>query len=62
MNPRIAEHLKPLAGSALSWVGAITTWQEHIEWFVKVGAGAAAFVASVVTIRSILRKDKKPSE
>jgi hypothetical protein len=57
--------MKPVFGSLLAWTGTLTAWQAHIEWFFKIGASAAAILVSVLTVRSLLRRDPlwtKPKE
>lgn len=41
-----------------SGLGAITAWQEHIDWFFRVGASVAAIIAGALTIASLIRKRK----
>jgi hypothetical protein len=62
MNDRLVENFKPAMGTLAAWLGTLTAWQAHVEWFLKVGASAAAIIVSVLTIRSLLRKERKPSE
>lgn len=62
MNDRLVENFKPVLGTLAAWTGTLTAWQTHIEWFLKVGASTAAIVVSILTIRSLLRKERKPSE
>jgi hypothetical protein len=62
MNERLFEHLKPMLGTVAAWTGTITAWQQHVEWFLKVGASTGAIVVSILTVRSLLRKEKKAPE
>ena len=39
-----------------SGIGAITAWQEHVDWFLRVGASCVAITAGVLTIVSLIRK------
>lgn len=54
----ITERVKILIGNILAWTGAVTTWQGQLEWFVRMSAGIAALIVSILTIRSLLRKEK----
>ena len=62
MNDRLVDHVKPLLGTLAAWTGTLTAWQAHVEWMLQVGASSAAIIVSILTIRSLLRKEKKPSE
>lgn len=55
---RLTDNLKPLLGTVTAWAGTVTAWQAHIEWLFKVGASAAAIVVSIMTIRSLIRKER----
>lgn len=58
----LIEKVKMLAANLFAWGGAIAPWQQHIEWFVRVSAGTAALVVSILTIRSLLRKERERSK
>lgn len=55
----ITDRVKIVSGNVLAWMGAVTSWQGQVEWFIRVSAGLAALVVSLLTIRSLLRKEKK---
>jgi hypothetical protein len=46
-------------GAATSGVGAVASWQTQIDWLFRVGASATAILVGVMTIRSLLRKERK---
>jgi hypothetical protein len=45
-----------LAG--VSVLGAITAWQEHLDWAVKITAGLVAIAAGLLTIWHRMRREK----
>lgn len=56
------EKVKALLANLFVWAGAIAPWQAQLEWLVRVGAGIAALIVSVLTIRSLLRKERMDKE
>ena len=54
----ITDKVKIIGGNILAWTGTVTSWQGQITWFIQVIAGCAAIVVSLLTIRSLLRKEK----
>ena len=42
----------------LSGIGAITAWQEHIDWAIRVGAGVASIAAGIAAVIYYCRKGK----
>ena len=49
-------HLGHFLGTVTSSAGALTAWQTHVDWLMRVGASAVAILAGLLTIRSLLRK------
>lgn len=58
MSTRLLDNITPVFGTFLAWAGTITAWQAHIEWVLKVGASTGAIVVSILTVRSLLRKER----
>lgn len=59
---RIQSHAAQIAGTAVSTTGsatAIAAWQSHLAWGVTIAAGVVAIVSGLLTIRSLLRREKK---
>jgi len=54
----ITDKVKLFGGNILAWTGAVTSWQGQITWFIQISAGLAALIVSLLTIRSLLRKEK----
>jgi hypothetical protein len=58
---RIQSHAGEITGTIVSGGGtatAIAAWQTQLAWGVTIAAGMVAIVSGLLTIRSILRKDK----
>lgn len=57
----IRAHAGEILGTIVSGggaVGAIGAWQTQLAWGVTVAAGIVAITSGLLTIRSLLRKDK----
>jgi hypothetical protein len=48
-----------ILGTTITSGGAITAWQVHAQWAVSITAGLVGLVAGILTIRSLLRKEKE---
>lgn len=48
-----------LFGTLTSGAGAVASWQTQIDWLFRVGASATAIIVGLLTIRSLLKKDRK---
>ena len=62
MIDRIHSHTGQIVGSAVSSGGTITaiaTWQAQLAWGITITAGLVAIVSGLLTIRSILRRDRR---
>ena len=55
----VTERVKIIGANVLAWSGNVAAWQGQLEWFIRVSAGVAALIVSVLTIRSLLRKEKE---
>jgi hypothetical protein len=44
-------------GSA--WIGTILTWQQELDFWIKIMAGASAVILSWVTIYIKIKNDRK---
>ena len=55
---QLRSHIPHVFGSMASGVGAITAWQEHVDWLFRLGASSVAMIAGALTIASLIRKRK----
>jgi len=58
---RIQSHASEIVGTLVSGGGtatAIAAWQTQLAWGITVAASLVAIASGVLTIRSILRKEK----
>jgi hypothetical protein len=58
---RIQSHAAEIAGTVVSGGGtatAIAAWQSQLAWGVTIAAGVVAIISGILTIRSILRREK----
>ena len=46
-------------GTATPILAVLTSFQEQIEWYMRVAGLAGALIVSILTILSLLRKKKK---
>ena len=61
MFNRISSHTSEIIGAVVSSGGTITAiaaWQTQLAWGVTIIAGLVAITSGVLTIYSILRRDK----
>jgi hypothetical protein len=60
---RLQSHAREIFGTIASGSGAgaaVAAWQTQLAWGVTVLAGLVAITSGVLTIRSILRKERAP--
>lgn len=58
---RIQSHASEILGTVISGGGtatAVAAWQAQLAWGVTIAAGLVAITSGVLTIRSILRKER----
>jgi hypothetical protein len=56
---QIRQHIASVLGTATSAVGAWASAIEHLDRVLSMGASVVAIITGVLTIRSILRKNRK---
>lgn len=56
MSPKLHPIYDLLA--VVSGAGAITAWQEQIDWWLRVGASVVAIIAGLAALRAQMRKRK----
>ena len=58
----IRSHLAEIVGSTISGtsaIAAVATWQLQIAWGVTIAAGLVGIISGLLTIRSLLKRDKR---
>ena len=55
---RVRLFLPEIMGATVSTTGALASWQIHTQWFFSVAAAVVGLVAGLLTIRSLLKKNR----
>lgn len=63
MNPSSIIRMKSLISDAFvngsAWLGVVATWQQDLDFWIKVVAGGSAIILSWVTIYLKIKNDNK---
>jgi hypothetical protein len=57
-EPKVVLLTKGLVGTAAPLLAVLTSFQEEVEWYLRMAGLIAALIVSLLTIRSLLRKKK----
>lgn len=57
-SARVRYFLPEIFGSTVSGGGAVTAWQEQTQWTISVLAGLVGLIAGLLTIRSLIKKER----
>jgi uncharacterized membrane protein HdeD (DUF308 family) len=49
-------HLVTAVGAIMSTAGAITAWQEQVDWGLRVAASAVAIIAGMLAIHDWIKR------
>lgn len=60
MRQKLTEHFSSIFGSTFTWFAVVATWQEQLEWGLRIVGLLLAVLVSLLTIRSLLKKDGQP--
>lgn len=57
-EPKVGLLMKGMVGTVTPLLAVLTSFQEEVEWYLRMAGLIAALVVSLLTIRSLLRKKK----